>query len=290
MSGAENRYFRSFILFQRFRTAAVRQDLSKAGELLAEEITENTDVDADEIRDWTNGFQRSMKRMMLHSLLNPGLISNLKILLLIDTTGKNFITSEIPVLFDNPAGSTLVAGVANAGLQIFCPISPTHCVLFIDPSCYDVSKSTSRPISIKNQGVITEINSFHARHHPEKIFYQETGRESDLNRYLESTDGKSGLETSTENKDNNEKVMLSLNQRSPRPSPKIPFISPTRHPQNKESRFGKMSSKVIDRCIERINTVLDYHGNDINKALIDSIAQITQKDPSRDNPASWEPR
>ena len=127
LSNAEIRYFKSFILFQRFRTNAVLQDVSQTGEVFAEEVADTVDVEVDDIRDWTDNFQRLMKRMMLHSILNPGLLSDLSVLLLIDTTGTHFITSETPILFDNPAGFTSVAGVANAGLQVFV-LSPPHTV------------------------------------------------------------------------------------------------------------------------------------------------------------------
>lgn len=286
----ELRHLYAFLMFQRTRTKAFNEDMVSAGKRVAEEVSESSDVEIEEIEEATDEFGNLMKRMMIHSLLNTGLISDLRILLLVDCTGENFVTSDVPVIFDRPAAGeeSRISGLINAGLQIFCPISPTHCLLLYDPSLYRVNRVVNRPIAVEDTSVVQSINRYMVQHRPEKVYYQSGGREEEMYGYLSEVDGGSGLSANQE-RSSGDSELFSLNQLSPPVSPVLPFLESIGTTSGRESRFGEIEELVVERTRERVDTVVRHHDGDYDESLKDVIEDLANKEPSKDSPIEWEP-
>lgn len=287
---AELRHIFSFLMFQRTRTKAFSEDMVTAGKRVAQDVSEASDIDIEEIEEITDEFNNIMKRMMIHSLLNTGLISDLRVLLLVDCTGENFVSSDVPVIFDRPAAGeeSRISGVINAGLQIFCPLSPTHCLMLYDPTLYRVNRIVNRPIGLEDSSVVQSINRYMVQHRPEKVYYQSGGREEEMSRYLREEDGDSGLSAHHEGR-SEDGVLFSLNQMSPRVSPVLPFLESTGTTSGRESRFEGIEELVVERTRDRVDTVVHHNEGDYDEALKDVIEDLANKEPSQDSPIEWEP-
>lgn len=286
LSYKNRRHLRSFILLQRVRTKAFSNDAEAMGRELANEVTEKAAVSAENIEDQLDGFRDQMKRMMLHALINTGIIGDLEWVILVDTTETHFITSTHPVIFDQPASSSSnqVVGVTNAGIQIFCPVSPTHCLFFYDSNRYHIYEDTDSPRPITNEKTTKQINECILSSNPEKVFY-------DAHRGSKTVDAHLSYDTteisiSPTNSDEPNSSLL-LNQKAPENSPSLPFIYQQGTVDSQTPRF-KDRQKIAESR-QRVDTVVDYHGGDYDQALINVIQNVTTQDLTPDDPMEWNP-
>ena len=84
--------------------------------------------------------------------------------LLIAPEGREFITSDHPVVAVNQglqdrAGDLSYTGLALQGLQLFFPLSPQLCVMLFDGGCYRVGRPGKREIVLQREEDVDVINS-----------------------------------------------------------------------------------------------------------------------------------
>jgi len=95
--------------------------------------------------------------------LNYHLLLDLDFKLLKNCTDEQFIISDNPVVLYNQLfnfklfGSN--SGLACKGLQIFCPISPNHMLIFFDEAVYKVSTRKKVVVEITNINDIRQLNA-----------------------------------------------------------------------------------------------------------------------------------
>lgn len=87
-------------------------------------------------------------------------ISDLKSILIINNTDKNFICSDAPVVFYNykKIKNRSTTGYLSWGLQIFCPLSDNILLLLIDENLYDLKMDNSSTIFINDNSDVDSIN------------------------------------------------------------------------------------------------------------------------------------
>ena len=86
---------------------------------------------------------------------------DMKMKLIINKTGNDFIYSDNPVVFYNQffeMKGRAEVGYQSAGLEIFLPISPSLCLILYDSGIYHMGKSQSDTIEVSNPEDIYNIN------------------------------------------------------------------------------------------------------------------------------------
>ncbi|VEI63152.1 Uncharacterised protein [Serratia fonticola] len=101
--------------------------------------------------------------MMKTALENNHLISDLKMILLINKTNRPFVFSDNPVVFYNKYLYSIthfgVLGMRTPGLKIFYPLSPDLCLLLIDKSKYNIKRIFNESIiKINNLKDVNSLN------------------------------------------------------------------------------------------------------------------------------------
>lgn len=72
---------------------------------------------------------------------------------------EEFITSDTPVVLDNPAfKSSGGAGLAEGGLQVYCPIDSKRVLFLYDPHTYSVDSNHHGQVLLKSQEAVDEVN------------------------------------------------------------------------------------------------------------------------------------
>lgn len=112
------------------------------------------------------------KALWLFSDLAPALIHN--------TTSRQFITSDNPVVKYNYLFTTrnyrCNYGYGHVGALVFLPISPSYCLMIYDPSAYRVS-CTNNVIEIKAPNRIIELNKLFASNAKSAVYFHNSARE-----------------------------------------------------------------------------------------------------------------
>ena len=87
-------------------------------------------------------------------------ISDLRPVLIINKTAKNFICSDAPVVFHNykKIKNKCTTGYLAWGLQIFCPLADNILILLIDKKLYDLKMDTSSSIFINDDSDVDSLN------------------------------------------------------------------------------------------------------------------------------------
>jgi hypothetical protein len=85
------------------------------------------------------------------------LISDLRLKLLIAPEGREFISSDHPVVITNQrferTGSQGISGLAMKGVQIFLPVHPSACLIFYDSKCYRVGVRRKEIFNVLNSDI-----------------------------------------------------------------------------------------------------------------------------------------
>ncbi len=169
LSEEDMRNLRGFVTFQRGRTQAAKMQTEEMSDTLAKQILK-FHIAADPTLSFTEEDLKNFRivdegaylDVLLHHLLSPILIHDLEITLLLNETDHDFIFSGAPVVFCNQWHRQIRttsggSGFQSPGLQIFCPISPRHCLLFFDKKKYELM-SKARPFRIFSRSDIQSIN------------------------------------------------------------------------------------------------------------------------------------
>lgn len=160
---------RLFVLFQRARTFAFKQQAEKTSEEFTKWFLEVHMQDPDFPKGLTKENIRKMKvtdpaahwRLLPMHVLAVPCIADLRMMLLVNETDADFIFSDAPVVFFNQwqrrFKSSGTTGFQNPGLQIFCPISPRHYLLLFDAERYEVRYKT-QPLHLHSRKDVQSLN------------------------------------------------------------------------------------------------------------------------------------
>ena len=114
---------------------------------------------------------------MSASLLSPILISDLKPLLLINTTDLDFIFSDAPIILYNAffygRDSSRINCFASHGLQIFCPLGPKVMLLLYDDRFYSFKNEANGKLIVSSVSDIDSINSLQFFCNEENVFFSD---------------------------------------------------------------------------------------------------------------------
>jgi hypothetical protein len=99
-------------------------------------------------------------------------INDLRHILLINETGRHFVTSNNPVVFYNykVIKNKHTACGGCSGLMIFCPLTENLLLLLVDKDLYDISEDTQTRILVKNEFDIDSINKLQLLNLSEEVY------------------------------------------------------------------------------------------------------------------------
>jgi len=162
-------YIRMFALLQEARTKDARDSIYKPltnffvdnvlkpnlkADLREKGVTEDL-VDDLEITDPADHI-----RGLLGALTGVEAISDLRLVLILNQTKTNFITSDSPIIKNNyiEIKDYSLIGEQSPGLQIIFPISPKITLILIDSRAYKIDCDNSRIIKLSKQVEIDVFN------------------------------------------------------------------------------------------------------------------------------------
>lgn len=165
----------SFITTQRTRSKSTRESIDAGDELLRRGVREDLISDAyDDLIEWTSDLDPEEKEDTLVDATTLGIhlqmivlgvfgyytIADLESVMLRNLAEEEFIISNTPIIVDNPKfkSDRVVAGIAEPGVQIYCPIDPQRVLLLYDPAAYDIDSNFRGQVLLKSQEVVDEVN------------------------------------------------------------------------------------------------------------------------------------
>jgi hypothetical protein len=115
------------------------------------------------------------------------LLKTFRPLLIVNQTGRQFITSDCPVVKYNQflasKNYTEPYGYGHAGFQCFLPLNKMVCFALIDETKYRYRQENNGIIEVSAPDVIIEFNRLFARNAYHHIFFENTERDWVIERY-----------------------------------------------------------------------------------------------------------
>lgn len=146
------------MMLQHVRTAAAKAAAKRRTKQFSDIITEAIGVS-----DFKLTWEADHASGMLVGLTSTPLIMDLKTVLLVNNTKRDFIISDNPVIFHNTKFNKIKShgtkGVQSRGLQIFWPITNSLSILLYDPLCYDVVNENEQRVQISSEEDAFALNS-----------------------------------------------------------------------------------------------------------------------------------
>lgn len=189
LSIGERRLLLSFAVTQRMRSSVMRTEIEDGAEKFIDEALQedipNLGLDTDEFSEAMENWSEDTVLATHHSQMMSGILApfgmyELEGVVLENTSEEPFITSEAPVIFENPRfkkeRDMNYPGMSDGGLQIYCPISPTQCILFYDPEIYWVSRDRRWHAEVSDPEDIRELNMLQVFATNSFLIYKETGQ------------------------------------------------------------------------------------------------------------------
>lgn len=234
----------SFVTTQRLRTKSVKSDIEVGEGFLKEGVEDDLEHDRYEDRiTWTDDLTDEEKKEQLvdgnllgihHQHLVRGIfgfigLSDLSAVMLRNATQKEFVVSDAPVIHDNPRFKQVkgpgTIGLANRGLQIFCPIDPYRVLLLYDPAVYSFDSNSKQQVVIEEAGVIDEVNLLQFHNADSIIMFRDCSEEY-ISCLLERMDEARRRDTRTEELETENGLSFEAeyapHQQAPVISPKLP--------------------------------------------------------------------
>lgn len=168
----------AFTLFQTTRTKSSALDVQSGINDLYKRANENVPALKDFFKEYRIGIEKPASfAISITARLIP-LASDLKLMLILNNTNQDFITSDNPVLKYNqflerrrvPGGIT---GVGVKGIQYFFPIDSKKCLLFYDGETYSIGNIFKKIIIIKSKREIDLINILQILNCEDNIYFNE---------------------------------------------------------------------------------------------------------------------
>ena len=133
-----------------------------------------TSIDASSIGD-TLEFKFSSNRAIQSTFEYYPLITDLKISLIQNTSGVEFITSDYPSikynLWSNIRKLHSGWGLSSVGILYILPISPKLALMAYDPVVYSIKNLKNNVVKVKNNSDINEINRLMLINSDQNIFF-----------------------------------------------------------------------------------------------------------------------
>jgi len=272
----------SFITTQRTRSKFTQEDIEEGDELLRKAIEEDFENDRyQEILEWKSDFDYQEKldalvdvsvlsvhhRHMLLGLFSYQTIQDLDAVMLRNGTNREFITSDIPIVLDNPRfkdeANIAGAGMVESGLQILCPIDPHRLLLLYDKDVYSFESNSYLQTLIQSESVVSELNLLQF-HNAEDIVLHRGCEVKYLNSLAERKTEVRKRRTYSEEFDvlNGETVEVEKTPpfQTPGISPTIPGQETHHHTRYREVRPTSMTNpplEMVDRLLEEAEGFAD---------------------------------
>ncbi|MCU4753474.1 DUF4238 domain-containing protein [Halobacteria archaeon AArc-curdl1] len=173
----------SFVTTQRFRTKAKRSDIEEGDEFFRDGARDDLESGRyEDIIKWKGDLSDEEKedalvdasilgihhRDIAHGIFGYIGIGDLEAVMLRNVTSHEFVVSDSPVVHENPAfkerRELKIGGLANRGLQIYCPIGPDRMLLLYDSFVYSFDSNSKHQVLVKSENVVDELNllQFHS--------------------------------------------------------------------------------------------------------------------------------
>lgn len=256
----------SFIGTQRSRNERVRADIDAGDEILRKGFREDMDHgvydDRIEWKDYIDSVEQKEDslvdasslgihlNLILQGIFGFYIFGDLDGVILRNLTDEEFVISDVPIVLDNPAfKSTGGAGLAERGLQIYCPIDSERVLFLYDPMTYSVDSNHQGQVLLKSQEAVDEVDLMQF-HNAEDIVLHDSCREG----YLDSLAGRMDEYRSRESHmeeieidDGFEEVPTTPSHQVPANSPDIPGCTRRNVPYAEEresAKIGKVQGLV----------------------------------------------
>lgn len=167
----------SFVTTQRTRSKFTQEDIAAGDDILRDGFRDDMANDRYEDRiHWKTDLTTDEKESSLvdasvlgihQSLMTKGVlghlvIGDLKGVMLRNMTKTEFVVSDLPIVLDNPRFKRQTgmgpAGLAERGLQIYCPLDPSRLLLLYDPLIYSIESNSRQQVLIKSESIVDELN------------------------------------------------------------------------------------------------------------------------------------
>lgn len=145
-----------FVAIQHFRTLAAATAADEKIDKLAKSVLKEASDDP-EIVSNLHLVNVTLKKPVNYSMRlgfqGTPLLYDLRMKLIVNTSGRPFLASDAPVILHNrlygQSGAPAV-GLANSGLQIFVPLGPRRALIMYDEDAYEVGTSASNAVKLVN--------------------------------------------------------------------------------------------------------------------------------------------
>ena len=177
LTRAETALLLSFVTTQRTRSKFTQEDIAAGDEILRDGIqADMTNNRYEDLLQWTTDLTTDEREdtlvdasiLGIHlSLMMKGVLGYLSIndldgVLLCNTTNREFVLSDLPIVLDNPRFKRQTgmgpAGLAERGTQIYCPIDSSRLLFLYDPLIYSIKSNSRQQALIKSTSVVDELN------------------------------------------------------------------------------------------------------------------------------------
>lgn len=185
---SEQNLLLSFVTTQRLRTRLMRMEIRDSGEDFFREAVQKDfkewGVDPDEEEELVenlinNGVRNTHNHLLIQGVLGAITLQDIDATLFHVRSDTELILSDAPIVFDNPyfkdETGQVYAGLANRGLQIYCPLSPNKLLLLYDPECYEV-KRDDRWNSAITTDEVHQLNLLQTLNANASVFYSSPGQ------------------------------------------------------------------------------------------------------------------
>jgi len=171
---AEHVILSHFVVLQAARTGFEAEAMAEATDKFFKAVYREQFGDLD---NFEIGFDDPVLMSLQASSRMVPAVYDLKIKLLQNETSVGFVTSDNPIVRHNQyfegnehAGH---AGLGQAGLQIFVPLSPKYLCLFYDAQTYKIGEKSSRTVVITSSDDVAALNTLQWLNAHENIYFAE---------------------------------------------------------------------------------------------------------------------
>lgn len=167
-----------YILMQHARTSRMADELNEMTDNIAKHLVkDSTRLEGIEFSDIQIGLEEpALVALSIATACYP-LLFDLAHCVLVNTSGREFVTSDNPVIFYNQLmsfrniGSN--TGLATKGLQVFLPIGPHQMILLYDADVYSVKSEKGQTVYVNRRAEVEQLNTLQLCAASENIYFQD---------------------------------------------------------------------------------------------------------------------
>ncbi|CDQ21222.1 hypothetical protein BN982_03588 [Halobacillus karajensis] len=265
----------AFLLVSEARNLRSADSADNMADFLAKEMMKEhpgmKDIDLDEFKIKIKQAANQNIGIALESI---PLVLDLKPVLINQKTPRSFITSDNPLIRYNSfyIGRKYHGrgfGYVTRGLQLFCPISPTQCLLLYDGLVYDIPNIKDDVITINRAREVDSLNELFYLNAYNNVFFNQKIKEDYIKKFTFKNRGTSKIsdlkrEVGSFKSMEEDGQLISVTQNRVTKKISLPWIT--------QSEFGKglilpqhmgglkrMESPFIEEYIEKDSEKFDKH-------------------------------